>query len=53
MGMDRNCSEINLIQGSHPPKRKKEIKRERRTNAISNEFVLFFNNGNMISRRYL
>ena len=42
--IDENCWEIDLIQGSHPLQRKKEIKRERRTNAISNEFVLFFNN---------
>ena len=46
-------SEINLIRSSHPPQRKKEIKRERRINAISNEFILFFNNGNMITRRKL
>jgi len=27
--IDENCREINLIRGSHPLYRKKEIKRER------------------------
>ena len=29
MGMDRNCKKIDLIRGSHPPKRNIERERER------------------------
>ena len=53
MGMDRNCKKIDLIRGSHPPKRnierererergrlrKREIKRERERDALNNELV--------------
>ena len=45
-GIDGNCREINLIRGSHPPYRKREIKRERErereicTNALRNCFTL-------------
>ena len=49
MGMDRNCrgidgngGKIDLIRGSHPPWRKKAIKRERCTNALRNWFILQF-----------
>ena len=37
-GIDGNCTEIDLIQGSHPLQR--NIKREReRGNALNNELV--------------
>ena len=41
-GIDENCREIDLIRGSHPPWRKKEIEREREicTNALRNWFSL-------------
>ena len=45
-GMDGDCREIDLIRGSHPPYRNREIKREREgekercTNALRNG--LFF-----------
>ena len=47
-GIDENCREIDLIRGSHPPSKKKEIKRERErererercTNALRNWFIL-------------
>ena len=45
-GVDGNCREIDLIQGSHPPYRNIEIKRERErerercTNALRNWFIL-------------
>ena len=35
-----NYRKINLIQGSHPPWRKKEIKKEKCTNALKNWFIL-------------
>ena len=42
--IDENCREIDLIQGSYPPQRNREIKRERErergTNALGNWFIL-------------
>ena len=55
-GIDGNCREINLIRGSHPPYRKREIKREKereRYALMHLEIVLFFNDRNMITSRYL
>ena len=37
-GVDGNCREIDLIQGSHPPYRERE--RERCANALRNLFIL-------------
>ena len=47
MGMDRNCKKIDLIRGSHPPKRNIERERERerergrlrKRDALNNELV--------------
>ena len=39
-GMDGDCREIDLIRGSHPPYRKREIKREKCTNALTIWFIL-------------
>ena len=39
-GMDGDCREIDLIRDSHPPQRKREIKRERCTNALTIWFIL-------------
>ena len=38
-GIDRNCREIDLIRGSHPPYRERERERERCTNALRNWFI--------------
>ena len=40
-GMDGDYREIDLIQGSHPPQRKREIKRERDA-LMHQEIGLFF-----------
>ena len=45
--MDGNCREIDLIRGSHPPQRNREIKRERerereRDTLMHEEIGLFF-----------